>query len=259
MKLGLCTGPQYIEQAARLGFDYIECSVTAIAAMDQAEFDALLAKKPDFPIPILKCNGFLPGDVRPVGPDVKEAVLDEYLTRALSRVSALGVKVIVFGSGAARSVPEGWSHVDAWRQLVDFLRFLIPYCEKYDVSIALEPLRRKESNILNLVSEGTLLSAVVNHPRIGVLGDSFHMLTGGEPWDALRYAGEKLLHVHISHSLPDLSGRIYPAPGDGEDYAPLINTLREMGYAGDVSIEAGCKDMETDGAAAIACLRPLMK
>lgn len=258
MKLGLCTAPQNIETAAQLGFDYIECSVTSIAAMEQSEFDALLAKKPTFPIPILKCNGFLPGDVKPVGPSVSEEALDAYLEKALSRVSALGVKVVVFGSGGARAVPEGFSHVTAWRQIVDFLRFLIPYCEKYDIRIALEPLRRKECNILNLVSEGTLLSAIVDHPRIGVLGDSFHMITSGEPWDAFKYAGEKLLHVHISHSLPDLSGRIYPAPDDGEDYASMLNTLKEMGYQGDVSIEAGCKDLAVEGAAAIACLRPLM-
>ena len=83
MKLGLCTAPQNIETAAQLGFDYIECSVTSIAAMEQSEFDALLAKKPTFPIPILKCNGFLPGDVKPVGPSVSEEALDAYLEKAL--------------------------------------------------------------------------------------------------------------------------------------------------------------------------------
>ena len=171
---------------------------------------------------------------------------------------ALGVETVVFGSGGARRVPEGFSHVTAWRQIADFLRLVGEYGEKYQINTALEPLRRKECNIINLVSEGTLLSALVNHPRVGVLGDTFHMLCGSEPWAALEYAGEKLLHVHISHPLPDLSGRDFPAPGDGCDYAEIFQALKRMGYQGDVSLEAGYKDLEKDGAAAIACLRPLM-
>ena len=192
------------------------------------------------------------------GPEAKPEEQRAYLERAFSRAHALGVETVVFGSGGARRVPEGFSHVTAWRQIADFLRLVGEYGEKYQINTAIEPLRRKECNIINLVSEGTLLSALVNHPRVGVLGDTFHMLCGSEPWAALEYAGEKLLHVHISHPLPDLSGRDFPAPGDGCDYAEIFQALKRMGYQGDVSLEAGYKDLEKDGAAAIACLRPLM-
>lgn len=257
MRLGMCTTPDNLELAAELGFDYIECSVTYIANMEQEAFDALAAKKPGFPIPILKCNGFLPGTVRVVGPEIDQAAKEAYLVKAFTRLNALGVKTVVFGSGGARAVPEGWSHVEAWRQLIEFLKELIPYCEKYDICIALEPLRRKECNILNLVSEGTILSAVVDHPRIGVLGDTFHMLVGNEPWAAFKYAGEKLLHVHTSQPTADMDQRIYPVEGDGMDYAGFINVLKEMNYQGDVSIEAGTKDPRKDGEIALKCLRPL--
>ena len=39
--------------------------------------------------------------------------------------------------------------------------------------------------------------------------------------------------------------------------AEIFQALKRMGYQGDVSLEAGCRDLEKDGAAAIACLRPL--
>ena len=255
MKLGLCASPDKVSLAYELGFDYVECALNALAAMSEEDYQELLKAVPTFPIPVSKCNCLLPGDVRPVGPEVSESQLRAYLEKAFSRASSIGVKVAVFGSGAARNVPEGWSHVDAWKQIADFLKLLAEYGEKYDITIAIEPLRRAECNIMNLVTEGTIFSALTNHPRIGVLGDTFHMISGGEPYSALTQAGKALKHIHVSHTLPDLSGRIYPAEGDGEDYSELFDTLKAMGYEGGVSIEAGCDDMRADGEKAIACLK----
>ena len=255
MKLGLCTGPENIALAAELGFDYVEIGLSALAAMEEADYQALVKKKDSFAIPVLCCNGAIPGDVKTTGPDACEEKQRAYLEKAFSRASSLGVKTVVYGSGASRGVPEGWKFFDAWQQIIAFLKLAAEYCEKYDIRIAIEPLRRKECNIVNLVSEGLLLSAAVDHPRIGVLGDTFHMLSSAEPYQALANAGDRLYHVHISHSLPDLSGRIYPAEGDGEDYAGIFDTLRAMGYEGGVSVEAGCKDVRADGENAIRCLK----
>ena len=255
MKLGLCASPDQVQLAYELGFDYVECALNALAAMSEEDYQQLLEKSASFPIPVTKCNCLLPGDVRPVGPDVCEDQLRAYLEKAFSRASSIGVKVAVFGSGAARKVPESWSHAEAWKQIASFLKLLAEYGDKYDITIAIEPLRRAECNILNLVTEGTILSALTDHPRIGVLGDTFHMISSSEPYSALTQAGSLLKHIHVSHTLPDLSGRIYPARGDGEDYAELFDTLKAMNYQGDVSIEAGCKDMRAEGAEALRCLK----
>ena len=254
MKLGVCTGFENIELAAKLGFEYLECGFHKLANMPEEDYQALLAKKDSFPIPVSKANLFLPGDVKPVGPDVSEKVLREYLDRAFTRGAAMGIKLVVFGSGGARSVPEGWSYARAWRQLCDFLELAAEYAEKYDIVIALEPLRSQECNILNYVSEGTALCGIVNHPYITVLGDFFHMHLGSEPWEHLARAGEKLSHIHICNPV----GRVYPAANDGFDYETVLNILKDINYQGDVSIEAGVKDLEKEGAEAISLLKPLM-
>lgn len=258
MKLGLCTNFDNVELAAKLGFEYVECAFNKLAAMPEEEYQELLAKKDSFPIPVTKANLFLPADVKPLGPDACEKVQREYLERAFARGSAIGIKLVVFGSGGARNVPDGWSHARAWRQLCDFLELVAEYALKYDVVVALEPLRSRECNILNYVSEGTALCGIINHPYITVLGDTFHMESGAEPWDHLTRAGDKLSHIHISHGLPDMSDRIFPREGDGDDYSVVINVLKEMGYKGDVSVEAGFTDLEKDGLAAVACLKPLL-
>ena len=106
MKLGVCTGPENMALAAQIGYDYIEWGMARVAGLSEEEFQAVLQRKPSFEIPIAKCNSFLPGDVKVTGPDADEKAQRAYLERALSRAHALGVDTVVFGSGAARGVPE---------------------------------------------------------------------------------------------------------------------------------------------------------
>ena len=254
MKLGVCTGFENLEIAAKCGFDYVECAFSRLAAMPEEDYQALLARKDSFPLPVTKANLFLPADVKPLGPDACEKVQREYLEKAFTRAKAIGVKLVVFGSGGARKVPEGWSYARAWRQLCDFLELCAEYAEKFDIKVVLEPLRSSECNILNYVSEGTALCGIVNHPYVTVLGDFFHMYDGSEPWEHLVRAGEKLAHIHICNPV----GRLYPAEGDGFDYEPVINLLKEMNYQGDISVEAGTKDLENDGIAAVKVIKPLL-
>lgn len=258
MQFGICTGPKNYVAAAEAGFDYVEGSLSDIAAMTEKEFQALLKLAPTLAAPLRKCNGFMPGSVKITGPQASPAEWAAYLEKALSRAHALGIETLVLGSGQARRVPEGFPHDRAWRQFADFLRLAGQYAETYDLDIVLEPLRRKESNIMNLVSEATLLSSLVNHPRINVLGDTYHLVCTHEPLSSLTFAGSRLHHMHISHTLDDYDTRLFPKPGDGTDYATLLRTLRDMGYAGDISVEAGYEDFAKEAALAVSYIKPLL-
>ena len=255
MKLGVCTGSENFQTAACLGFDYVEFSLSAMAAMNEEEFLALKDTVASCPIPLYSCNGMMPGSIPCVGPNASDDAVEAYLEHAFGRARQLGVKTVVFGSGASRGVPEGWPHAQAWRQIVRFLTLAGAAGEKHGISIAIEPLRRAECNIVNYVSEATLLASVVNLPGVGVLGDTFHMNSVGEPYEALAHAGNLLRHVHISHS-PE---RTYPYQHDGEDYAALFSVLKNIGYEGGISIEAKTDDFTNEAAAALACLRAAMQ
>ena len=257
MLLGVCTGFENRQAAFEAGFDYLECSVSAAAGMDEGAFKKLIRQ--DFPLPVLRANGMVPGNIKICGPDADECVQREYLSKAFSRIHALGVEIAVFGSGAARNVPQGFPFAQAWRQIIHFLETAAEIAEKNALRIAVEPLRRQESNIINLVSEGVLLSALVHAPQIGVLGDTFHMLSVGEPLDALSNAGERLLHMHVSRPLEGLRGREYPYAGDGEDYSGILKVLNQMHYRGTISIEANVNDFSTEAPRAVECLKPLMQ
>lgn len=258
MKFGVCTGPENIETAAKAGFDFIECMLYSIEAMDEEAFQALAEQAPSMPIPISRCNCFLPPWLKVTGPDTDEKKQRAYLDNAFSRAKKLGVEMVMFGSGGARQVPDGFPMDEAWRQLIAFTRMAAEYAEKYEIQIALEPLRAQECNFFHLMSEANVVSAVVNHPLIGVMADSFHMDCGGENMNILKESGDKLWHIHISHPFPDRSSRDFPRPDDDGDYQPFIDVLKEMNYQGYVSVEGGTQDFETDAPLAVARIKPLL-
>jgi len=241
------------------GYDFMEFHVAGIVDMTEDAFAAAVQLHRQGKLTIEACNCFIPGSMPLTGPDRDQAVIREYLEKALTRMSALGGETVVFGSGGARNVPEGYPFDKAIKQVANFLQIASEYAEKYQVDIAIEPLRRQECNIVNLVSEAMILAAWVDSPRIGVLADTFHVLSGHEPWSTMSKAGKRLFHVHISQSLPDMSGRIYPKEGDGNDYEGIFAELQKMGYEGSVSIEAGCQDLIKDGTEALKCLKKWMK
>lgn len=254
VRLGVCAKPEHMELLAKQGFEYIEIGLAWLHGLSEEDYQKELAIAKAAPIKVEAANGMLPGAVKVTGPDVDEKVIRDYLEKAFCRAHEMGIKVVVFGSGAARGVPEGWPYGEAWRQIARYLTIAEEYCAKYDIEIAIEPLRRAECNILNFVSEGTAMSALVNQPHIGTLGDTYHMVCGHEPYSAFVKAGKLLKHVHIGHTIGIDQGRIWPTEDDGENYREVFEALEQAGYEGRVSIEAGCKDMAIDGPKAFAVL-----
>ena len=235
IKLGFCTSIDQIDSIAAIGYDYLECGISGLCALSPAEFDALARKADAAAIDVEAFNVLLPGDIKITGPKANERTIDEYLTKAFSRMARLNGKVVVFGSGGARNVPEGWPADKAWRQIATFLAQCNEQAQKHDIVIAIEPLRRAECNILNYVSEAMLLSSLLDLSHVRVLGDTYHMHQGGEPLSALQMAMDQLRHVHISHG----ANRTIPAKGDGCDYKAVFDVLKSINYGGRVSIEAG--------------------
>lgn len=258
MKLGVCTSLDNAGILARLGYDYIETGLSAVAAMSEEDFQQAKEALMDSGLRCEAMNGMLPRDLPVVGGAAGLARAESYLSAAFARAEQLGVQVIVFGSGGSRRVPEGFSWARAWRQLRDYLTLADRLAGKHGLRIAIEPLRREECNILNRVGEAVELAALLDLPHVGVLGDTYHMWSESEPLSALVDAGELLWHVHTA--CPE--GRLFPKnddPADArEEYKTLFRVLKTAGYQGRVSIEAGCERFEEDARASLALLKERM-
>ena len=168
IRLGICTQIQYAERMAQIGFDYIEPSMSSVAAMTDAEFEESRRILAASGLQAEAMNGMMPGTIRLTGDNVNAQQIHDYLDLAFGRAAQLGTRVVVFGSGAARAVPDGFDYAQAWRQLANFLRMAERHGRDHNIVVAIEPLRRAECNIINYVSEATALAAIVNLPNIGV-------------------------------------------------------------------------------------------
>lgn len=250
IRLGICTDVANIAIVEKCGYEYMETGLAKLAAMTEAEYEHAVKCTDAASIRVEACNGMLPAEVRVTGPDVSAQRIHEYLDAAFARAKRLGCEIVVFGSAGARNVPEGFEIDVAWRQIGNFLRIAQGHAQDYDITIAIEPLRRAESNIINLVSEAVMIASLMQLKNVRALGDTYHMAMCAEPLSALTQAGHMLAHVHTANAL----GRILPKEGDGENYAGIFEALRAGGYDARVSCEAGFTDFVTDARAAYEVL-----
>lgn len=250
IRLGICTDIANIKIVEHCGYEYMETGLAKLAAMTEAEYDACVKLVDAAGIRVEACNGMLPAEVRVTGPDVNAQRIHEYLEHAFARARRLGVEVVVFGSAGARNMPEGFDIDVAWRQIGNFLRIAQGHAQDFGITIAIEPLRRAESNIINLVSEAVLIASLMQLKNVRALGDTYHMAMCSEPLSALTQAGHMLAHVHTANAL----GRVLPKQGDGENYVGIFEALRAGGYDARVSCEASHTDFVTDARAAFEVL-----
>jgi len=251
MRFGCCAGPEMGEVLAQAGYDYIELSVSRHLQpeMDSQEWDALHRDIEGQPLPVEVFNTFLPADLKVTGPSVDAERIGRYLKVALERAAGLGGEVIVFGSGGARGIPEGFPRKRAWQQLLDFVRRAGEEAARVGMLIAIEPLNRAECNVLTDLEEAVQLAREADHPQMRVLADLYHMVREAEPMARLLTAGEWIAHVHVA----DTDRR---APGSGSyPYPAFFAALRQIGYDGRCSIECRWEDLAAECAAALQFLR----
>jgi sugar phosphate isomerase/epimerase len=251
MRWGCCAGPELGGTLDLAGYDYIELSISRHlqpeATMDQWRF--LLHAIEEQPLPVEAFNTFLPSDLKVVGPDVDEARIQRYLRVAFERASDLGGQIVVFGSGGARAIPDGFARERARQQLVDFTRRAGDEAGKTEITLCIEPLNRSECNVLNDLDEAVRLAQDADHPHVHALADFYHMMREDEPLGRMISIGDWVSHVHVA----DTDRRV---PGLGSyPYPTFFYTLRQIGYDQRCSIECRWENLEDQCGPALDFLR----
>ncbi len=246
-----------VELLAAAGVDYLEPALSKLAAATAPEVAAARQRLQAAGVRAETMNWFVPGDVKLTGPAVDEVRVRTYGEKALALAESFGVRVIVFGSPAARSIPDGFPRERAWQQLVAFLRTCddVIAAHHYGMTIGIEALRKPESNVVNSVPEAVELARAVARPSVRIIVDFYHLTFEREDPDVVRTAKDWIVHVQIAD--PEVRG--FPRSAAGEPrYAQFFAALRAIGYAGRVSIEAKSSDLAQDTPASLAFLRGLV-
>jgi sugar phosphate isomerase/epimerase len=144
-------------------------------------------------------------------------------------------------------------HAQAMDWLVDALQQCCAAARPHGVRIALEPICRYETTLINNLTQGLGLLERVGAGNMGLMPDTFHMNIE-EPVieDSLRACGDRIFHFHIADS-----NRWYPGAGH-LDFKSILGTLMSTGYQGYVSGEfMPLPDADTSAQRGIAHLRQL--
>ncbi len=242
MRFGICTQISRAEMVSKLGYDYLEVSAAGLAEMTDDEFKAFCAENAAAPIHAETTNCLFPGTIRLTGEEADPHIIEEYIDSVFSRMERVGIKVAVFGSSGSRNVPDGFDRAKAWEQLTVVGRMLGDKAAEHGITVALEPLRNGETNIINTQLEGLKLVRDVDHPNFKLLCDYYHLMQENGTAEDVRVCGDSIVHIHIAK--PDDRKAMYE--GDGADYMTFFKALHDIGYDARISFEGGVDDYETE-------------
>lgn len=248
------TGVEHLPELAAAGYDYVELPLAELMALSEEGRKEVQKALQRTGVPCETCNNFFPGTIRLTGEEADPDAVMEYVDRALAFAGSLGVKRVVFGSGKAKNLPEGFSRTKGYRQVVELLKRVNVIAAREDITIAIEPLRQAECNLINSFAEGCRLAEDVNGANVKVLVDFYHLTEEKEPVSHIRELGKRYLaHVHFANP----RGRVYPTCQETEVYREFAEALKEIGYDQRVSCEAYADSYADSAPGALEVLRQL--
>ena len=222
-----------LDKVARLGFDLIEVAFEDPARID---LDALAGRAAGAGLGVLVCGVYGPGRNLVSADAAERAATAAYVRTLIDAAARLGSPVVGGPAyGAVGKTPA--ADPAARRRERDLaaaeLRPLAAYAGERGVRLALEPLNRFETDLINVVEQGLALVEAVGSIHLGLHLDTFHMhLEERDSAAAIRRAGDRLFHFHACENDRGV-------PGRGQVAWPAVAAaLTDVGYDGAVVIES---------------------
>ena len=238
-----------IRKVADMGYDGVEIPFNDLDVLDAK---ATRRAREQAGVGLTSCCVLLPGTSITADADDERKTGLERLERMIDLTAEMGGDVVAgplyapvrYLTGRARSTDE-------WRWAVEGLRAAAEHADKARVTLAIEPLNRFETHVLNTTADAIKLVNAVGHPRLKVQLDTFHAnIEEKDTAAAIRATGPLLGHFHASESDRGV-------PGTGQvRWDACFAALRETGYTGWVTIESFAMGI-VDLCAAACIWRPL--
>lgn len=191
MRYGICTGIENAGLVKKLGYDYIELSVTKTMGLDPAAYAVGKKALEESGIEAECFNILFPKTMNFVdGKTMNLDALEAYLEKAMAMIADLHGKVVVFGSGKCRTCPPEVKYLDAYENLVKACRLTGEIAGRYGIRVVIEPLSRKETNMVCTVTEGALLQKDVANENVGLLADYFHICANHDDVNSIASVGQ---------------------------------------------------------------------
>ncbi len=242
-----------IDKVKAFGFDLIEICVEDPDTIDTAVIGRALKRAG---LGVTVCGAFGPNrDMSSDDPAVRDNAID-YSRRCVDIAAELGSEVVVGPMYAAVGNTRLLGPSERRRQwdlAVDSVSQVADHAAERGVRLAVEPLNRFETDLINTVDQGLELLSDIGRENVGFLLDTFHMnIEEKNIPDAIRRAGK---HIFEFHSCSNDRGT------PGEDHLPwseIAAALRGVEYEGPIVIEAFTPQIQ-EIAKAVSLWRPLAR
>jgi sugar phosphate isomerase/epimerase len=155
-----------------------------------------------------------------------------YLADLAQLCHDVGGKVMVLGSPKQRNLLPGMSHDQAMDFAADVIKGACDTFADLNVTLAVEPLGPEEGDFLLTAESGLDLVSRVGSEQVKLHLDCKAMSSENKAIESIiRESLQKTAHFHAND--PNRRG-----PGMGElDFVPIMQTLKDCGYQGWVSVE----------------------
>ncbi len=238
------------------GFDFTECGGLMLAGMSDEELDWLEAENRKSSLGLRAVNSIFSPNYKLAAPGENWDAVAAYIKRLIDVLSRFGIRYAVFGSGAARSIPEGMEREEGLANLRRVMNYFADYGEEKGVTLVIEPLRARETNVFRTVPESDKEVCLLNRPGVRLLADAFHMAEEETPPEAVENCGDRLLHCHMAEA-PDRTCPGQPTTGDITLNQRFAASLIRSGYEGGVSAECSFPDFKKNVPEILTYMRKL--
>jgi sugar phosphate isomerase/epimerase len=211
------------------GYDGVELAVRDPQKLDVASLKSMLTKI-DIPVSAIGTGqAYAEEGLYLTHPDrdIREMAIERIkshmvLAESLSTLLIIGLLRGKTEPGIDSDKINNWL-IEALKELSDF---------NENVKLAIEPINRYETDIVNTVKSGLDLIEKIDRKNIGLLLDTFHMnIEEPSITESIKIAKSSLFHFHIADS-----NRWHPGAGH-INFKEVLETLNNIGYDNYISAE----------------------
>lgn len=240
-----------LAHAKSFGFDVYEIAVEDPAAIDinKVRNEALRVG-----IDVNICGAF--GETRDISSDVNDYRENgiAYVKTLIDMAQVVGSPYVAGPMYAAVGRTRLCTPDEKQRQTklaADNVKILAEYAAERNVTLALEPLNRFETDFMNTVEQGLEFLHLIGYDNVGFLLDTFHMNIEEKSLPiAIRMAKGKIFDFHSCANDRGTPGE------DHFDWSSIRKALEEAEYSGPVVIESFTPQIK-EIAKAVSLWRPL--
>ena len=155
-----------------------------------------------------------------------------YLFKCIDYAQLMGAKLVIVVPAAVSKLTPSLSKKEDWKNSVKAVQEVAKYAEKKDILLAIEPINRYETYLVNSIQDALYYAREVNSTHVKIMADTFHMnIEERDIPEAIRIAGNNLINVHIADSNRCSVGRGHI------NFKALIKALKEINYQYALTLE----------------------